>query len=148
MSNSIETILRRALLTLDTVTALVGTGTAAKIRADHPDPDDKPPYIIIEVDEDVPANDLDGIGGLLHSDVNLVCRAATSDAAWALSEAVRLNGTDPGTGLAGYTGTVSGDALDCILEQRARASTPRNDGSKKRWYDVNMTITAIHGETT
>ena len=148
MATSVETLLRRALLTMDAVTTIVGTGANAKIRADHVDPDDKPPYIIIEVDQDVPDTDLDGIGGLVHSDVNLVCRAATSEAAWTLSEAVRTNGTDPGTGLAGYTGTVEGDASDCILEQRARASVPRKDGSNRRWYDVNMTLTAIHAENT
>ncbi len=45
---TIEELLRAALLTMDAVTAIVGEGDAAKIRADHPEESDDPPYIVME----------------------------------------------------------------------------------------------------
>ena len=143
---TIEELIRAALLTMDAVTAIVGEGDAAKIRSDHSDEQDTPPYIVIEIDNEEHLNDLTGKGGRVMADVNVLCRASTRTSSRLLSEAVRLNGTDPGTGLAGYEGTVLSTVLDCWLEDENLAEIPRDDGSKRRWYDVNMSFRATVAE--
>ena len=143
---TIEELLRAALLTMDAVTAIVGEGDAAKIRADHPEESDDPPYIVIEIDNEDHLNDLMGKGGRTQVGINLVCRGLTRKRSRVLSEAVRINGTDPGTGLAGYGGTVLLTVLDCWLEDEVLSDVPRGDGSKRRWYDVNMSFQATVAE--
>ena len=145
---AIESLMRAALLTMDAVTAIVGTGDDAKIRADHADEEDVPPYIVIEVDDENHMNDLTGKGGRRLAAVNVLCRGLTRLASRTLSEAVRLNGTDPGTGLAGYGSTVLSTVLDCWLEDEALAIVPRAEGSKRKWYDVNMSFMATALEVT
>lgn len=150
---SIESLIRAALLDMSAVITLVGTGDNAKIRADHPDEGsadeaETPPYIVIEVDDEDHMNDLTGKGGRRMATVNLLCRGLTRAASRTLSEAVRVNGTNPGTGLAGYGGMVLSTVLDCWLEDESLAIVPRAEGSKRKWYDVNMSFMATALETT
>lgn len=143
----IETTLVTFLKTLGTVTAIVGSGDDALIRPDRLEESDSPPAIIIEVDADSPANSLDGKGGLVYSDVNIICRAREKVDARALAEAVRLNGTDPGTGLAGYHGTVGGVQFDAVLEDMVPSFTPADDASQRGWFDVNCSYEVSFLET-
>jgi hypothetical protein len=138
---TMEELVRTALLSMDAVTALVGSGSAAKIRSDHPDEEDAPPLVILEVDEDH-LNDLDGLARRIMCAVTITCRGRTRKESRQVSEAVRVNGTDPGTGLAGYHGTVSETVLDAWLEDVVLATVSRDDGSKRRWYDVVMSFMA------
>src|ERR1043166_5680038 len=65
--------------------------------------------VIISVrDQEDQQVDLSGRGGGVASKIGITCIASTFLAAWTLSEAVRTNGTNPGTGLAGYAGTPAG----------------------------------------
>lgn len=134
----VEELLRTLLLTFTPVTALTGTGGAARIRPDRLHQSDDPdlPAIIMQVDAETPTNRLDGLGGRRFIDVTLVCRARTKAAARTLAEAVRLNGTDPGTGLGGFKGTVSGTLLDAWLEDRTLAFNPKREGSDEGTYDL------------
>lgn len=135
---SVEADLRTYLLTLGTVTALVGTGASARIRPDRlqQSDDEKQPAIIIEVDDEVPLNTLDGKGGRRYADVTLRCRARQKQQSRALSEAVRLNGTDPGTGLAGYSGTMGSGTYDAWLDDEQTSFTPDLEGGDQGYYEV------------
>ena len=138
--------IRTALLAMNAVTALVGTGAAARIRPDRlDDRDDKnEEHVIIEIDRMTPQNDLTGTGGLTYAEVNISCRAATRTQVDALATAVKRNRTDPGTGLAGYGG--SGTAFHAVLEDEVDSETSREDGSQWTWYTVEQTYVMSFAE--
>lgn len=138
---TVETNLRTLLLTFSGVTALTGTGDAARIRPDRLHKKDVIPDegggVIIEVDNERPQNSIDGLGGLVYADVNIICRAREKEIARTLAEAIRTNDTNPGTGLAGYTGTpVGGSKIDAVLEDMTTVFIPEVDGGDEGWYDV------------
>ncbi|KKK62026.1 hypothetical protein LCGC14_3008430 [marine sediment metagenome] len=135
---SVEVDLRTLLLTLSTVTALVGTGDDARIRPDKldQDDDDSQPAIIVEVDDERPQNDLTGTSLRRYADVTLRCQARTKAQARAVAVAVKLNGTDPGTGLAGYGGTVSSTVYSIYLEDDQTSMSPVEEGSDEAYYYV------------
>lgn len=135
---SVEADLRTLLLTFNTVTTLVGTGDAARIRPDKLDQsdDDSLQAIIIEVDDERPQNTLAGTSLRRYADVTLRCQARTKAQARAVAAAVKLNGTDPGTGLAGYTGTVNGTLYSIYLEDEQTSMSPVEEGSDEAYYDV------------
>lgn len=145
---SLEGDIRTALLAMNAVTALVGTGDAARIRPYRlEESDDKlEEHIIIEVDDDDHLNDLSGAGGRVMSTVNVSCRAMTDEEARALAAAVRVNGTTPGTGLGPYGG--SGTAFDSWLDSEASSVLPFDDGSNRAWYAVDQSYTVTATETT
>ncbi len=138
--------IRTALLAMNAVTVLVGTGAAARIRPDRlDDRDDKDEeHVIIEIDRMTPQNDLTGTGGLTYAEVNVSCRAATRTQVDALATAVKRNGTDPGTGLAGYGG--SGTAFHAVLEDEVDSETPREEGSQRAWYTVEQSYVMSYAE--
>lgn len=146
---SIEADLRTLLLTFDAVTALTGTGSSARIRPYHIHTDDDitAEHITIDVDTIRHLNDIDGTSQRIYADVTLRCCAATRTKANALAEAVRVNGTDPGTGLAGYTGTVNGHVFDAVLEDETTAWEPYSDGSDRGHHVVYQTYTVTMAET-
>jgi hypothetical protein len=117
---------------------MVGTGDAARIRPDVlSQKDDKTkPAIIIEVDNERPTNTIEGTGGRRYADLTLRCRARTKAEARSLSEAVRVNGTDPGTGMAGMKQTINGTVYDAWLEDEQLSATPVAEGSDQFYYDV------------
>lgn len=143
---SLEGDIRTALLAMNAVTALVGTGSAARIRPYMlDDRDDKTEeHIIVEVDRATPQNDLTGLGGLTYAEVNISCRAITPTQAIALATAVKRNGTSPGTGLAGYGG--SGTAFHAVLEDEVTGRTLWDDGSQRAWYTVEQTYVMSYSE--
>lgn len=148
---TVEDNLRTLLLAFSGVTALTGAGDAARIRPDRLHQDDTIPAVgggvIIEVDNEVPENSLDGLGGLVYADVNIVCRARQKAIARTLAEAIRTNDTDPGTGLAGYTGTpVGGSQIDAVLEDTSTVFIPEAEGSDEGWYDVFCSYTVSFAE--
>ena len=135
---SVEGDLRTFLLTLDAVTSKVGEGDAARIRPDvlAQGDDETEPAIIIEIDNEDIANTLEGKGGRRWADVTLRCRARTKVEARALSEAVRVNGENPGTGMAGMKQTINGTIYDAVLEDEQTSETPVAEGSDAFYYDV------------
>ncbi len=150
---TMEELVRAALLTFDTVTTLVGTGNDARIETDGIDENDSLPAIIVEVDDERYPNDLSGRSGRMYGDVNLICRAIDRKGSRALATAVRLHGTDPGTGLHGYDGTVLSTVLEAWLTDIVLSRTPwgrglqRSDVSDRHWYDVNMSFTCTAAVT-
>jgi len=148
MAYSVETLLYQFLKTKSAVTDLVGGSTAPRIRPDRLHQADTLPAVIIEVDTSDHCNTLDGLGGLVFSEVNVICRASTRAGSRALAEAVRVNGTDPGTGLAGASGSYGGTSFDAVLEDEVTSYTPAGDGSDQGWYDTNMSFVVSVAETT
>jgi len=147
---TVEADLRTLLLSFGSaITDKVGTGNAARIRPDrlHEEDDDTQAAIIVEVDNERPLNTLDGKGGRRYADVTLRCRARTKAAARALAESVRTKDTDPGTGLAGYNGTVSGTEYDAVLDDEQTSFSPAADGSDQGWYDVFSNYVVTWAET-
>jgi len=134
---SLEGDIRTALLNMSAVTALVGTDDDALIRPYMLDDRDnkEAAHIIVEVDQDRPQNDLTGVGGLTYSDVNISCRATSPGDARSLADAVKRNGTSPGTGLAGYSGT-----FDAVLESETPTITRRGDNSQRSWFSVELSF--------
>lgn len=126
---NIEKELRSVLLAMSAVTDLV----VARIWDEWFRTEDVP-SIVYEFDSETQENDLGGLGGLVIGDVNIICRADTRAASRALALAVRLNGTSPGTGLAGYSST----KFDAWLDAQAAAAVPKGEGSNAYWYDTNM----------
>jgi len=129
---NIETELRKALLGMTAVTAIVGERVWDEwFRSSAV------PAIVFEIDSENRENDISGRGGLVFADVNVICRADTRAASRALAEAVRTNGsTSPGSGLAGYSG-----AFDAVLDDTQPAAVPKAEGSNAYWYDTNMSFT-------
>ena len=87
--------------------------------------------------------DLAGTSLRRYADVTFRCQARTKAQARALALALKLNGTDPGTGLAGYGGTVNSTRYDAWLEDEQTSLVPADDGSDKAYYIVfsNYVIT-------
>jgi len=156
---NIEKELRDALLAMSEVTDIVGTRIWSEwFRTETI------PAIVFEFDSEDQETDLAGKGGKTVGVVNLICRADTRKASRDLSEAVRLNGTDPGTGLAGYAGTEvmrvvtrgsgsveerDGDTITlravsttfkATLLGQIPSITPKAEGSNAHWYDTNMSF--------
>ncbi len=148
MAVELEVDLRTLLLTFTPVTALVGTGDSARIRPDRLNEadDDSQPHILIHIVNEEPQNDLSGRGGLVYADVDIECRAKTKAKSRAVAEAVRLNGTDPGTGLAGYTGTPSDTVTDGVLEDVQTAIIDAKDGSDQEYYTTVCRYVVCHQE--
>ena len=144
---SLEGDIRTALLAMNAVTAYTGSGaTTARIRPYKLDPTDNPKeeHIIIEVDSKNDENWLEGKSGLPLCEVNISCRAMTRALANALAEAVRVNGTDPGTGLAGYGG--SGTEFHSWLVSRTETTVRWDDKSERKWHSVEMDFRMQYSE--
>ena len=147
---SVEADIRTVLLSCSAVTALVGTGAASRIRPDKLEQDDNEMVecVILEVDNEDHLNTLDGLGGRVMANVTVRCHAPTRTRARALAEAVRVNGANPGTGLAGYSGTVNGHVFDAVLEDEQVAYSPAGEGSDRGYYDVFANYLCTWLETT
>jgi len=127
----IEEELRTVLLAMSAVTDIVGTRIWDEYFRN-----DTYPAIVFEIDSENRENALNGRGGMVFADVNIICRADTRLASRTLAEAVRVNGDiSPGTGLAGYSGN-----FDAWLEDMQMAAVPKNDKGNAHWYDVNMSF--------
>lgn len=143
---SLEGDIRTALLAMNAVTALVGTGNSARIRSyELATIDDKTEeHIIIEVDSQPRENPLDGSGALVLASVNLSCRAMTISAVRVLAAAVKTNNTTPGTGLAWYGG--SGTAFHSWLEDEVPSKIRWGDDSPRIWYTIEQTYSVQYSE--
>lgn len=149
---SLESDIRTALAAMSAVTAIVGTGDSARIRTDRLHDGDvwhnneSRPAILVEVDAEEKVNDLSGKGGAAFCGVTVTCYAKTRADARALAEAVRVNGTNPGTGLAGYGDNST--AFNCIVESVQTTFLPFEDGSEDGWYACVMACEVFATETT
>lgn len=133
------------LRTFSAVTAVVGTGTAARIRPARFRRVETLPAIAIEILSNDPQNTLDGKGGLNFATVAITCRAVEPDDAMSLAQKIRTNSTNPGTGLAGY----SGSPLDAVCTSDPVVGfTYADDSSDQGWWDAVSEYDLIFTETT
>ena len=150
MADEIVESLVAALKAMSAVTDLVGTGNDARIVAWLKQDVDIPANgtIFVERDSiDHKTNDLLGLGGLPYFDVNILVRAPTASAASVLAEAIRVNGTDPGTGLAGFSDTPLTTLVDAtLIDTTGPIVAVRDDGSTLPYFDINMTFECSQNE--
>lgn len=134
----IEADLRTYLLTLSAVTTLVGQRIYVDEipqLADGEEQTDIFPCIVFTVMNETEQTDLDGDGGLVLGQIQIAALSGMKSVARSICEAVRINGTNPGTGLAGYTGTVgTASFTKCVL----------NDTSMEYWQADDGTDTGLH----
>ena len=139
MTVTLHEQIRTLLLAAPAVTAIVGAGTAARIRGDYFQKLDGTAAgleaVLIEVDSQEEQNDLSGQSGLAVGQITLTCRAASRQAASDLAQAVRGR-------LAGYASPV----LDLVLDSRSDAWTAKTDASEDGWYDSILTFTPIYAD--
>jgi hypothetical protein len=110
---AVEELIRTQLLRFSAVTALVEDRIYPDVVPQLTDAEAREmkaqaiylrPTIVIDMLEETPQNTLDGGDGMVVASVSIRCIAQTKKVARQLAEAVRVNGTDPGTGLAGFNG--------------------------------------------
>lgn len=149
MASEVGESIIAALKSMSAVTTLVGSGNDARIYSWLSQKRTIPAkgVIVVELDTTEHMNDLLGQGGLEYHDVNILVRAPEIAEANALAEAIRVNGTDPGTGLAGYSDTPIDVLIDATLVSTI-GPTPvtREDGSANAYWDVNMAFTVSQNE--
>ena len=140
----IEDDLRSLLLTFDAVTALVGS----RIRPDQLGQGDELPAIVIELPDEEHHNDLSGVGGLASATVLITGISEDKTEARAIIEAVRINGTDPGTGLAGFTGGAGDGFIQAaVLERTRQRRVAEDDGSDDGWFEITAQYEIWYEET-
>lgn len=137
--NHLHIGLKGLLLTKSAVTDLVGT----RIRFDQLSDKDILPAIVIDVQGEENETDLSGAGGLITATVEIRAIATTKKQAADIAEAIRTNGTDPGTGLQGYTGpAVDADIRAAWLDNRDYEFVDAGDG-KDFGYQICASVYRI-----
>ena len=129
----IFTEIKSALLGMPAVTALVGGTNSETVRIwnswQRVNGRGSEPCIIMDSDDEVDENDLSGSGGLVIAEMTVTCRANSHAQSEALCQAVKLNGTAPGTGLAGYPGTFDAICNNTQHVRRPRATAAAGTGT-------------------
>lgn len=138
--------LRALLLTLNSVTALVGAGAEARIRPGNLDENDDYPAIVVNIERQSNDQDLDSEAGLVEATVMITCLSYDVTEAWSLREKVRVNDTDPGTGVAGYRGTPITIDIDVSHVGDVHDSAPLDDGSDRYVHAVGSEYTIWFNE--
>ncbi len=73
--------------------------------------------------------------------------AEVFDDAWDLAEIIRTNGTSPGTGMAGFAGTVAGFWIQRIsVDSTHNGFIAYEDGSDEGYYYVRHELTVDYSE--
>lgn len=75
------------------------------VRTDRAMQKDTLPFVIIGFDRETPYTSFEGTGGLVNSFARIRVCASSRESTRAIAEIIRTNNANPGTGLAGYTGT-------------------------------------------
>jgi len=107
------------------------------------------PQMEIEIEEEnyQDSETLDFLGGLVMATVRIRTISNLKSQARALAEALRTNGTDPGTGLAGYDGTVNSMLIKAKLDHKQSGYIPEEDGSDSGRYAVDSTYSITFQES-
>lgn len=104
--------------------------------------------VIIECPEQEHEVDLDGRGGAVSATVNIMAIAETFDDAWTVAEVMRTNGTNPGTGLSGFSGAVATLTIQRIsVDKTKNGFAEYQDGSDEGFYYCLRELTVDYTET-
>ena len=131
------------LKSLSAVTALVGAGTAARIKPDLAKRTWDTPYIVYTGAGGESPNHLLGIAGLRSQEVQISCYGGTRTQADQLAEAVKVNVQRQAsqTWASTFIDHVNCSALFSGVDK------PEDDGDRPRyWTRLNLTI--VHAEAT
>lgn len=145
---TIEEAIRTQLLAQSAVTAITTT-----IRADELLQTDIPARsgalaILIGGVKEKFNNFIDGTCDLVEVTVIVSALGRNKAAARALSEAIRTNGTNPGTGLAGIRVTTGDLPFMARLEERSHDLVLDEDGGETGIHTWDSVYTATYHETT
>jgi hypothetical protein len=128
---------------LQSITALAAITT--RIRPYRIHQTDDFPSIAILCDGEVENNDLSGTSGLVDGTFRIRCMSNTIAGARAMADALR--GTS-GSGLAGFSGTVSSVAIQAAYQQRRVVGFyPFNDAGDEGIYYVDGVYLITYTET-
>jgi hypothetical protein len=127
------TALRNVLIGNGAVSALVGSGSAARVYRGWQQ-GYTTPAIIVQDDGQTPQNDLSGHSGFTVGSLVVTCRDATSTGADAIKAAVVPV-------LAGYAGT-----FDLVIDSVVSSTTAKEDGSNDHWFDWAIDLTSFVSE--
>lgn len=143
---TIEEAIRAKLLTMSAVTAITST-----IRADELMQSDVKPgeaAILISVDNIHYENTLDGKCNMAEARITVSSVSGKRSQARALGEAIRTNGTNPGTGLAGCTVTTGDLPFQLMLMDDSIGYVANGDGSDSGLHSMDSEYFATFNETT
>lgn len=149
---SIEASIRAKLLHQTAVTAIVGSGSAARIRPYklwQKDDISSGAAIIVSVNREEDQNDLECEGGIVIADVSVICVAQEREDARALARAVKTNGSSPGTGLAHSEwneATAPLNVQSCCYVFAEHGFVPYGDDSDDGYYFSDCHYTVIYDE--
>lgn len=149
---SIEASIRAKLLNQSAVTAIVGSGSNARIRPYklwQKDELKDGPAIIIKVNREDDQNDIECEGGTVIADVSVICIAEERADSRALMRAVKYNGTTPGTGLAHGNWNEAASPLEiesCCFVYAEFDFTFYSDDSDEGYYWADCHYTVIYTE--
>lgn len=138
----VEEMIRAQLLAFGAVTDLVGDRVYPDVIPQLTDAERElmrgegvylRPTIVIDMIDETPQNTLDGGDGMVIATVSVRCVAQTKKTARKVSQAVRVNGTNPGSGLAGFNGLTDISAE----KQQISAVHIRNEFAAEPWPDGN-----------
>lgn len=142
---TLEEAVRAMLLSFPAVTALV----EQRVRPDVFDRSDRPPALLVQVDDELIADDIEGRGGLVTATVVIEALDYTRLGSRLLEQAIRTNGTNPGTGLQGYRGQVGQFHIrGCTLARRKPFFVERMTEEDRDWYGIACHYTIDYHEIT
>lgn len=134
------------LQTLSAVTAL--TTIIRALQFDERDELQSGLGIAVQVDNRKPITEestfISGKSDLVRASVVIACVSGNHTKAWNLAEAVRVNGTDPGTGLGGIRVRTGGLNFDAVWEEDSSGYIPNEDGSDSGLFAVHSTYTVMY----
>ena len=145
---TIEEAIRTRLLAQNAVSALTTT-----IRVDQLDQKDRPdvpatPAILLSIDEETfDDQNISGTTDLVTATVTISAISCSKTLARSLAEAIRSNGTNPGTGLQGCKIRTGGMDYDMMLEKRVSGYIANQDGSDSGLYSVDSMFTVKYYQT-
>lgn len=149
MASEVVESIAAALLDMSAVTDIVGTGDDAAIYNWLKEDVQVPATGLIVIENDGMEGELglDGRSGLDYYEINLLVRGPKESVVAALARAIRLNGTDPGTGLEGYVGTPIDTKINAhMTDTVGPIPVTRGDGSANPYWDINMSFIVSQNE--
>lgn len=150
---SIEKSIRSKLLLQSSVTAIVGSGTSARIRPYklwQKDDITESPAVVIRVNREEDQNDMEYEGGLIIADVSVVAIAMELEDTRDLAKRIKTNNTNPGTGLAHgewNTLAVPLNVQSCCCLYTEYDFIFFGDDSDEGYYVADTHYTIIYDET-
>lgn len=145
---TIEEAVTAQLLTMAAVTAISSTIRPDELLEEDLPRGDGAAAILIHGLEEHFENTVDGKCSLVSAMLTISALCRNKARARSLSEAIRTNGTDPGTGLAGANVTTGDLPFMAMLEDRSAGMVRDQDGGDTGIHSVDSVYYLTFTETT